>query len=77
MKYVLRSVSDCEDYDPLEPMDWYIRSNEKGSYKIGKAKVFDSRTEAKSFSGLSNWKATYVVIAVTEAELFKARLSNT
>lgn len=65
MKYVLQSE------------DWYIHPNGKVGYKLGKAKVFKSRMEAKSFSALPIWKAPYVVIAITEEDLFKARLSDT
>lgn len=69
MKYVLQeSVKRRKRY--------YVYSDSLIHYKLGTAKVFDTLSEIESFREQQFWVLTYKTIAVTEKDLFKAKLAN-
>lgn len=70
MKYALQ-----ETIGPYK--DYYAYADGLVCQKLTHAKVFDTLTEITDFvKHNGHWLTTYETIAVTDAELFKAKLAN-
>lgn len=69
MKYVLKQSYNSD-------RSYYVYSNTLIHDKLCRAIIFDTIFELETFRKLHSWMATYLIIEITEADLFKARLSD-